>query len=267
MIRAERQAKILQLVRERGFIETQEIARELGVSPVTIRRDLRFLSDQELIRLDHGGSAKVDYLQKNTEPLYETKVYLNHAYKAAIGAAAVAMIENNDTIILDSGTTNAQIAYHMRHKAWQNITVITCDLVIAKELCTQPNINVLMLGGILRRSFYTAYGSFTEQILRNLKANKFFLGIDAASQDHGITNIVLEEVPIKQLSIEISDRVILVADSSKFAHNAPFKVCGWSQVSQVITDSCIHPEMLDFFIDNNISYHLANTECKEGNPT
>ena len=177
------------------------------------------------------------------------------------------MIENNDTIILDSGTTNAQIAYHMRHKAWQNITVITCDLVIAKELCTQPNINVLMLGGILRRSFYTAYGSFTEQILRNLKANKFFLGIDAASQDHGITNIVLEEVPIKQLSIEISDRVILVADSSKFAHNAPFKVCGWSQVSQVITDSCIHPEMLDFFIDNNISYHLANTECKEGNPT
>jgi DeoR/GlpR family transcriptional regulator of sugar metabolism len=263
MLRAERQAKILQMIRERGFIETHEIAGELGVSQVTIRRDLSILSEQKLIRLDHGGSTKVDYLEGNTEPLYETKVYLNHEYKEAIGAAAAAMIENNDTVILDSGTTNARIAHHMHHSQLRNITVITCDLLVAKELCNEPNINVLMLGGILRHSFYSAYGAYTENILRNLKANKFFLGIDAATLENGISNIVLEEVPIKQLSIQVSDQTIVVADSSKIGHNAPFRVCGWEKINRVITDPCIQPDMIQYFETNKITYQLVDINCKE----
>jgi DeoR/GlpR family transcriptional regulator of sugar metabolism len=263
MLRAERQAKILQIIREKGFIETHEIAMELNVSDVTIRRDLNTLSEQNLIRLDHGGSTKVDYLEGNTEPLYETKVYLNHTCKEAIGEAAAALVQNFDTIILDSGTTNAQIAHHLRHSKLRNITVITCDLVVARELCAEPNITVLMLGGILRRSFYSAYGTYTEKILRNLKADKFFLGIDAASLENGISNIVLEEVPIKQLSIEISNQIIVVADSSKFGHNAPFRVCGWEEVDRVITGVGIQPELVQHFVNNKIEYQLVSVECNE----
>lgn len=263
MLRAERQAKILQMIRERGFVENYEIAKELGVSQVTIRRDLSVLNEQKLIRLDHGGSAKVDYLEGNIEPLYETKVYLNHNCKEAIGATAAALIKNYDTVILDSGTTNAQIARHMRYSSLRNITVITCDLLVAKELCTEPNVNVLMLGGILRHSFYSAYGVYTEKILQNLKANKFFLGIDAITVENGVSNIVLEEVPVKQLSIQVSDQTIVVADSAKFGRNAPFRVCGWEKISRVITDPQISPETLQFFETNKISYQLVNVTQKE----
>jgi len=266
MLRAERQAKILQMVREREFIETEELAKILDVSRVTIRRDLRSLSEQNLIRLDHGGSAIVDYLEGLNEPLYDTKVYLNHGQKEAIGAAAAALIENGDTIILDSGTTNAEIAHHLKHTTLRNLTVITCDLMVAKMLCPEPNMNVLMLGGILRHSYYSAYGPYTEYTLRNVKANKFFLGIDAASIDNGISNLVLEEVPVKQLSISVSDKTILVADSAKLGHNAPYRVCGWDQINQVITDSCAKPEIQQYLSKNNIPFQTVDFPCEEDEP-
>ena len=77
----------------------------------------------------------------------------------------------------------------------KNLTVITCDIMVAKELGQEQNMNVIVLGGQLRKSYYSTYGPYTEYVIRNLRANKFFLGIDAANAD-GITNIVLEEVPI-----------------------------------------------------------------------
>ena len=262
MLRAERQAKILRMVHEQEFVQTDELARALGVSRVTIRRDLRSLSEQNLIRLDHGGSAAVDYLEGLNEPLYDTKVYLNHEQKETIGAAAVAIIQDNDTVILDSGTTNAQIARHLRHSTLHSITVITCDLMVAKILCPEPEINVLVLGGILRHSYYSAYGPYTESILRNVKANKFFLGIDAASMENGISNIVLEEVPVKQLSMQASDRTIMVADSTKLGHNAAYRVCGWDQIDEVITDTCVSPEIQQFLMRRGISCHVVAASCE-----
>lgn len=257
MLKAERQAKILQIVRKNGFAETEELARILGVSQVTIRRDLRALSAQDLVRLDHGGSASIDYLGEFTEPLYETKVYLNHDQKEAIGVAAAALIKSGDTVILDSGTTNAEIARQLYRSGLGNITVITCDVMIAKKLCPVSTINVLVLGGILRHSYYSAYGPYTEDVLHNVKANKFFLGIDAASVGHGVSNIVLEEIPIKKLCIEVSQATILVADSTKFGRDAPYRLCGWEQIDQVITDDGIAEDTRRFWEENKIPFQAV----------
>jgi len=100
---------------------------------------------------------------------------------------------------------------------------------------------------LVRKSFYSTYGPYTEYILKQMRANKAFMGIDAANIETGITNIVLEEVPIKQLMIEISDEVIIVADSSKFEKTAPHRVCAWSAIDKVVTDQCAKQEYLDFF--------------------
>ena len=247
MLRAERQAKIIQLIREKGYIENDNLSQLFDVTPATIRRDMKALAEQRLIRLDHGGAYDIDALDGSTEPLYETKVYVNREAKRFIGSAAAEMICDNDTIFLDSGTTNTEIAQSLRSKSFHNLTVITCDIITAKVLCPVPNINVLVLGGILRKSFYTAYGPYTESILNNIRANKFFLGVDAASAEHGISNIVLEEIPIKQLMIQNSEKVIMVADGSKFGKNAAYKVCSWEAVDQVITDYCVSREYLEFF--------------------
>ena len=252
MLRIERQAKILHMIRERGYVENRELAKAFGVTLATIRSDLKALSEQKLVRLDHGGTTLWDLPDDLTEPSYETKSFIAHEIKREIGVAAVSLLHDGDTLILDSGTTNAQIARSLHMSHLKNLTVITCDIMVAKELGQEQNMNVIVLGGQLRKSYYSTYGPYTEYVIRNLRANKFFLGIDAANID-GITNIVLEEVPIKQLMIEISEEVILVANSTKFDRSAPHRVCSWEPIDRVISDTRLPQPYLDLFGAHNIA--------------
>lgn len=259
MLRVARQAQILQLIGERGFVENDELARLLDVTQTTIRRDLKVLSEQNLIKLDHGGSFSTGLLDAAVEPAYETKVYANYERKRAIGAAAASLVCDGDAIILDSGTTSIQIAYFLKRSQLKNLTVFTCDLLVAKELCPAPNISVVMLGGTIRKSFYSAYGPYTENILKNITAKKAFLGIDAAHKEHGIFNFVLEEVPVKQLMIQNSDELIVVTDSSKFGKTAPYKVCPWDVIDQVVTDKFENQEYLECLSQKNVKITVATT--------
>jgi DeoR/GlpR family transcriptional regulator of sugar metabolism len=259
MLRVERQAKILQIIHEREFVENSELGRTFDVTLATVRRDLKALSEQGLIKIDHGGTSAVGLWNGFVEPAYETKVFVKHEAKQAIGSSAAALVHDGDAIILDSGTTNVEIAKQLRRLHLKDLTVITYDIMVAKELCPEQNMNVIVLGGLLRKSFYSTYGPYTEYILKQMRANKAFLGIDAASIDSGITNIVLEEVPIKQLMIEISDEVIMVADSSKFSKTAPHRVCAWNAIDYVITDQSICPEYLTFFASQNIKVQTVPT--------
>jgi DeoR/GlpR family transcriptional regulator of sugar metabolism len=262
MLRAERQAKILQLICERRFVENKELASIFEVTKATIRRDLKTLKEQNLIHLDHGGSYHIDFLNSGNEPLYETKVYVNKELKRLIAQAATNLVKDNQTIILDSGTTNAQIAHSLRNQHLENVSVVTCDIAVAQILGSDKNINVLVLGGILRKSFYSLYGSYTEMVMRNIRANKVFLGIDAANIDVGISNVTLEEVPIKQLMIQNSDQVVMVADSSKFGINAPYKVCSWDSIDQVITDDCIEKDYIEFFETHGVESTIVNSSAE-----
>jgi DeoR family transcriptional regulator of aga operon len=258
MIRIQRQAKVLQLLREREFVENSELARIFGVTLTTIRRDLKTLAEQGVINLDHGGAAWANNGHIIDEPLYETKVFVNREAKQSIGAAAAALVQHGEAIILDSGTTNAAIARSLRTARPKDLTVITCDLMVAKELGAEQHIDVIVLGGLLRKSYYSTYGAYAEMILRNLHAVKFFLGVDAADMEHGITNIVLEEAAIKRLQMEISEQVILVADSGKFGKTALHRVCAWDAIDQIITDDCLNSEYTAFFAERNIPVLKVN---------
>jgi DeoR/GlpR family transcriptional regulator of sugar metabolism len=257
MIRIERQAKILEIIRERSYVENSELARTFDVTLATIRRDLTTLQEQGLVRMDHGGTSLAAQSGHLVEPDYDTKIFVNYEAKKAIGKAAAAMVRDGDAIILDSGTTNAMIAKNLRGTRLKNLTVITCDIMVAKELGSEQNINVVVLGGQLRKSYFTTYGPYTEYILKNIRANKYFFGIDAANKE-GVTNIVLEEVPIKQQMIAVSECVIMVADSTKFEKTAAHRVCDWASIGQVITDSCIHPDYLGFFQQHHISIETVD---------
>ncbi len=252
MFKAERHAKILQEVHERGFIESGELAAIYHVSSITIRRDLRTLCGQKLIKLEHGGATRVDYLVSDTEPLYETKAYMNADRKAAIGAVAAGLVQDGDTIILDSGTTSLRVAQALKRISFNHLRIFTSDIMIAKELCPAANFDVIVLGGLMRTSYYNTYGTIAETVLKMLKANKMFLGLDAATLKRGISNLQLEEIGVKQKMMEISDEVIAVADSSKFGIEAPYQLCSWSDVNAVVTDDEIDKEFLDLFDSSGI---------------
>jgi len=237
MLRFERHAKILQLVRERDFVENDELSEIFGVTTATIRRDAKILKEQGLVSVDHGGISVIDYLKAYVEPAHETKIYLNIEKKKAIADTACKLINEGETVILDSGTTNLQIAKRLKNRQFKHITIVTADLKIANELCVEDNVKLIMLGGTVRKLNYSTYGPFAEQTLKQIKADKFFLGIDSICLGYGITNIIQEEVPLKQLSISLSDEVIAVADSSKFETHVTYKICTIDEIDYLITDS------------------------------
>jgi len=259
MLKAERQADILQLINDNGYIESDKLIKRLGVSHVTIRRDLLALSNQNLIRLEHGGATRIDFLEGIAEPLYDTKVFVHSAEKSAIAESAAGMVNNGDILVLDSGTTNLKIAQKLRSRKFTSLTVITSDIMVAKELSSHPNIVINMLGGILRKSYFNVYGPFTELVLSKLKADKLFIGFDGAMLGRGLSLNLLEEVPIKQKMIEICDEIVAVGDSSKYGINAPYHICNWENLTHVIVDESIADEYKDYLTqsDLNISYSIV----------
>jgi DeoR/GlpR family transcriptional regulator of sugar metabolism len=263
MFRVERQAKILQMIKDRGFIETNTLINLFKVSLITIRRDLKSLSKQGLINVERGGASIIDYLDSKIEPLYEMKAYINVEKKEAIAEKAVELIKDSDTVILDSGTTNYRIACQIKKIRLKNITIFTNDIMTAKVLCTIPNIKVFIIGGLLRTSFYNTNGLFTEECLQTLKVNKVFLGVDAVSPKRCISNLQFEEVAVKEKMIEISDKVIMVADSSKFDIDAPYKVCNWTDIDAVITDDKIPRDYIEIFESNGIQTYIVTPSKTE----
>lgn len=257
MLRAERQAKILELIREKGFIQSDELIDRFMVSHVTIRRDLISLAEQNLIHLEHGGATSIDFLEGLSEPVYDTKLFVNSDAKIAMAEMAIKFINDGEILILDSGTTNFRLAQKIKKSNFKELTVITSDLMVAKELSPHPNISVNVLGGILRSSYFNVYGPFTELILNKLKADKLFIGFDGCSISRGLSLNILEEVPAKQKMIEICDEVIAFGDSSKFGVNAPYLICEWDRINRVIVDMGIDDEYVQFFINHHIECNLS----------
>ena len=258
MLQAERQANILKLIKEKDFVTIKELEDIFDVTPITIRRDLKELSRQNLIKQVHGGAADISRLSTSFEPLYKTKLYLNFEKKQAIAKKAIEFIDSGETIILDSGTTTLQIAIKLKDKRFKDLGVVTNDIKIADELCAVEHLEVIVLGGILRKFLYTLFGSFTIDFLEQIKVNKFFLAADAISKENGITNANIEEVSIKKLMIQNSQNVILVADSTKFNTDAFCKVCGWEKINSIITDDKISDDYIKFFKEININYQIVS---------
>lgn len=263
MLKVERHAKILQFLYKEGFVSNENLVKELNVSMVTIRRDLKSLEKQGLIKLEHGGASDINYFISGFEPLYNTKVFMNLKEKKEIGVEAVKLIEEGEIIILDSGTTTAEIAKNIRKERFKNLTIITNDLIVAKELCSDKNLHVLILGGTLRPSYFNSYGHYTESMLKNLKVNKYFMGVDAVGEKNGVYNLILNEVTIKRLMISISNQVIMVSDNTKFGKEAPYKVCDFKEIDAVISDQNISKVYCELFNSLNIKLFLPNKSKDE----
>lgn len=257
MLQAERLARILKLVREKEFISNKELQEIFQVTPITIRRNLKELSRQNLIRQVHGGAIDIVESAMTTEPLYKTKSYLNVEKKQAIGKTALEFIKNGDTIIFDTGTTTIQIAQQVKKRRFNNLTILTNDIKISNELCDMKDVKIFVLGGELRKSLYSLSGTFTVNFLKDLKADKLFLTADAVSKENGVSNVNVEDVPVKKAMIENSACVILVADSTKFDRDVFCRVCGWDKIDKVITDEEISEKYIEFFNEMNICHKLG----------
>ena len=249
----ERHQVILDLLEESDSVTVNEMAERFGVSEMTIRRDLDILEKKGLLRRVHGG-AVLDR-GRSYEPPFLSRAVENLEAKQRIGRVAADMIQNGDSITLDVGTTTMEIARHIAGK--QNLTVITPCLQIASLLAENPNIRLILTGGIVRPGELSMVGHLAERALKDFYVDKLFLGAAGVDFNAGLTEYNLEDTLVKQVMIKNAKEVILVADSSKFGRIAFTSIAPLSVVSRLITDQEADTEVVTRLRRQNIEVVLA----------
>src|SRR5580698_9383904 len=208
----ERRRRICELVRAEGRVTVDALASRFGTSHVTIRADLSALESAGALTRTHGGA--LPRAEAADEPL-DVKQLQHHAEKVRIAQAAVALIQDGETIILDSGTTTAEIARALRKADLKSINVITNALNLAALLMDVPAVRLIVPGGILRRESNSLTGPMAEAALAKLQADRVYLGADGIDPEIGVMTPHLPEAELNAQMISISRQVVVVADSSK----------------------------------------------------
>jgi DeoR family transcriptional regulator of aga operon len=238
---AERHQFILSKLKKEGKVNVLDLCKDLNVSSVTIRKDLKLLEDKNLLFRTHGGGTLSNPYTID-RPVNE-KEKIRAEEKMDIGAVAAAMIEPNDCIIIASGTTVLSLARNIQPQG--NLTVITAALNVATELNRHPDVEVMVLGGVLRKSSSSATGMYAEKILDDFSCSKLFLGVDGIDLDFGLTTTHVQEAQLNRKMIAASQKTIVLADSTKFGKRGFGRICGLEDIEQIITDKGISDHMVE----------------------
>jgi len=250
----ERRRRIGDLLQERGRVTVTDLARRFATSAVTIRADLAALERAGSLVRSHGGALLPrDGLD---QPL-TVKETLHHAEKVRIARLALSLIREGETIILDSGTTTAEIAKQIREAPLQSINVITNALNVAMLLASASMVRLIMPGGILRRESNSLSGHIGESALAELRADRLFLGADAIDPTLGVMTPHLPEAQLNLKMIEIARQVVAVADSSKLMRRNISLIAHVDQLDTLITDSAAPPAVVDELRQRGVEVLLA----------
>jgi DeoR/GlpR family transcriptional regulator of sugar metabolism len=217
---------------EGGLVTVTGLSHRFGVSEMTIRRDLDWLANRDLLTRVHGGALAIRSMQE--EKPFGDRLNEYNPQKKSIGWAAAQLVCDGDRLILDAGTTTRQVAIHLVCK--KNITVITNNLPAAYELARCPESETILLGGNLKRGELCTVGPMVKAGLATLLADKLFLSAAGFSLDHGATDVDLREVEVKQAMIAAAESVILVADSSKWGRRELARVIPLQEIDYLVTD-------------------------------
>ena len=236
----ERRGQIEQILRSYGPVSVDDLARRLGVTSSTIRRDLSKLDEEGKVTRTYGG-ARGDLAPFSEPSLYE-RARRSLSAKDAIGSWAAAQVAAGETVILDAGTTTARVARHLREVS--QLTVVTNSLTALLALADAENVELIGLGGAFRHISHGFVGPLTELVLARLSADKLFLGADGLVAGRGICEASPDQTRIKELMIGSSRQVYVVADATKLGE-APFHA--WAPLERdwtLVTDERASEEVL-----------------------
>jgi DeoR family transcriptional regulator of aga operon len=236
-----RRERLLDFVRHHEFARIQDLARQLGVSEVTIRSDIDILARAGGIRRVRGGAMRV--VKAVPEVVYEARVSSHQREKRAVGLAAAAMLSSGDSVILDVGTTAMAVADAIVDRQdLINLTVFTPGLNIALALERAiPRIEVVVTGGTLRPQQHSLVGPNSTLILDQIRATFGFLGCNGIDPSHGIVGLSLSDVALKQAILKASRTSVIVTDASKFSQTSLVRVCGFEDIDMVLTAGAPDP--------------------------
>ena len=231
----ERRRKILEMMHRDGRVLVKDLADHFRISQITIRKDLEILHSQGAMQRTHGGALPVP-AGALLDPTLLEKEKLHRKEKLRIAAAAAKMVEEGQSVLLDSGTTTMAIARAL--KDMSRLTVITNAINIAGELAG-THVEVILTGGMLRKNSFSLVGPLAEQALRQLNADILFLGVDGFDTHAGLFTPNLLEAQVNRAMVEIARRTVAVCDSSKFGRRSLCNILPMTAVHEVVTDQLL----------------------------
>jgi DeoR family fructose operon transcriptional repressor len=233
MFAEERKQKIVDYVNEHQKAKVPELCQEFNVSSATIRNDLRDLENSGALMRTHGGAMR--NMKTGYESVMAERSAINLEGKKSIAARAIECIENNDTIILDVGTTTLELARLIHRR--RNITVITNDLKIALVLEDVTDCTIVMLGGVIRKQYHSTIGPTPIEFLEDFVVDKAFMGTNSFSLDNGATTPDLMQAQVKKKMIQIAGRVYLLCEGEKLGRSSFAQFAEVEDIDVIITDS------------------------------
>lgn len=236
LLREERRKVLYRVLLESGSVRTTALATRMDVNPITIRRDLREMAVSEDIRLVHGGAvlaASVLPVSPNLDLMVKRDT--NIELKTEIAMKAAALINDDDIIALNSGSTMELIIKHLSSE-FNSLTVVALGLSVACMAAQYPFVTLITPGGTLRRSSQAFVGMNAVHFISGLRVDKGFFGAQAVDVEAGFTESSHEEVAINRALLEICTHRYLVADSSKYGRVAVGKICDLDEFDGLIVD-------------------------------
>ena len=248
----ERRQHILSLIQNHGRVLVGELSRSLGISQITIRKDLDYLQSKGLVHRTHGGALRIQS-SALFDPSLQEKQKQHSQEKQRIAVAAAKMVEEGQCVMLDSGTTTTAIAHELRK--FSQLTVITNAVNIAAELA-RTNLEVILIGGSLRNSF-SLVGPLAEDVLQEMHADILFLGVDGFDAEVGLTTPNFPESRVNRAMVKAARRVVAVCDSTKFGRRSLSRIVPPSAVHCVITDRDLPADTAESLRTQNIEVVLV----------
>ena len=238
MLTHERQSRILQYIQQNYNASIIELSDHFNVSSMTIRRDLDALEKSKLIVRVHGGAIVAE---RNSRLREDVRAARNMVQKSNIGEAAVRLVKDGQTIFIDAGTTTMELVNRL--KDHHGLTVVTNSVKVLYTLAESPGINLIGLGGAVFGGAWSFIGPLADKAIRQFHSDLAFLGISSLSLDRGLSEVNYFEGDIKSLIIKQAQRVVLLADSSKFEKVSPHSVASLSDIDVIITDDLLPEEL------------------------
>ncbi|MEX5284685.1 DeoR/GlpR family DNA-binding transcription regulator [Selenomonas sputigena] len=268
MFAIERREKILQILQENGTAKTVELCEALAASPATIRNDLHRLARQGKLQKIHGGAA-LQHEEPADSPAsvqnggmgqpdvfsFRTREMQHAAEKDAIAEAALKYIKNNQCILLDASSTALTLAKKLA--CFRKLLVVTNGVYTMLTLKDTPNIDTIIIGGIVRKNSGFIEGTIGADILRHFHVDVAFVSANGFSEKEGLTDFNIYEVELKRRMLENCNHIIAMIDSSKFARVSSSSFLATEAIDVLLTDDKVSPELVARYKSQGINVQVC----------
>ncbi len=252
-----RRFQILALLDSLRSASSRDLGDRLGISEAKIRKDLGYLEELGLLKRVQDEAVAIPHYRQGKE--HSAKMNLNREKKERIGKEAASLIQAGESVILDSGTTPLQVARHICAdlRAGGKLTIYTASLPIFREIGACPGIRLVLLGGIYLPEYEALAGPQTVELLKDIQADRLFLGADGITFSNGITTADILEADVDRYMLEASKEVTVVADSSKIGVIGLVTLTPINKINTLVTDSDAPPNFVETLRNQGTQVILA----------